>query len=83
MGIESIEAEVKSGLHRFDEESLTDERVEEILSQYTDEGHNARYCLQNYKKLVSESVNIPVIASGGAGCLKDFYDAFTSGKADA
>ncbi len=56
VGIESIEAEVKSGLHRFDEESLTDERVEEILSQYTNEGHNARYCLQNYKKLVSESV---------------------------
>ena len=37
----------------------------------------------NLTKLVSESVNIPVIASGGAGCLKDFYDAFTSGKADA
>ena len=37
----------------------------------------------NLTKLVSESVNIPVIASGGAGCLQDFYDAFTSGKADA
>ena len=37
----------------------------------------------NLTKLVSESVNIPVIASGGAGCLKDFYDAFTSSKADA
>ena len=26
---------------------------------------------------------IPVIASGGAGCMKDFLDAFTEGKADA
>ncbi|WP_050698225.1 imidazole glycerol phosphate synthase subunit HisF [Anaeromassilibacillus senegalensis] len=32
---------------------------------------------------VSESVNIPVIASGGAGKLEHFYDAFTEGKADA
>ena len=55
-GLESIEAEVKAGLCRFDEDSLTDEKVEEFLSLYTNEGHNARYCLQNYKKLVSESV---------------------------
>ena len=26
---------------------------------------------------------IPVIASGGAGCQRDFLDAFTQGKADA
>jgi len=32
---------------------------------------------------VSESVDIPVIASGGAGKLEHFYDAFTVGKADA
>ena len=34
-------------------------------------------------KAVSEKVNIPVIASGGAGALEHFYDAFTEGKADA
>lgn len=28
-------------------------------------------------------MNIPVIASGGAGALEHFYDAFTEGKADA
>ncbi len=33
-------------------------------------------------KAVSESVGIPVIASGGAGKLEHFYDAFTAGKAD-
>lgn len=34
-------------------------------------------------RLVSESVNIPVIASGGAGKMSDFKDVLTIGKADA
>lgn len=34
-------------------------------------------------RAVSESVGIPVIASGGAGSLSHFLDAFTKGKADA
>lgn len=34
-------------------------------------------------KAVSEAVNIPVIASGGAGEPKHILDALTSGKADA
>jgi cyclase len=33
--------------------------------------------------LISENVNIPVIASGGAGKIVHLYDAFTKGKADA
>ncbi|MCD4779394.1 MAG: imidazole glycerol phosphate synthase subunit HisF [Candidatus Omnitrophica bacterium] len=32
---------------------------------------------------VSKAVNIPVIASGGAGKLQDFYDVFAETKADA
>ena len=32
---------------------------------------------------VSESISIPVIASGGAGTMAHFYDVFTTGKADA
>ena len=32
---------------------------------------------------VSERVSIPVIASGGAGAMEDFYDTLTEGKADA
>ncbi|MCR9289830.1 MAG: imidazole glycerol phosphate synthase subunit HisF [Bacteroidetes bacterium] len=32
---------------------------------------------------VSQSVSIPIIASGGAGSSEDFYDVFTKGKADA
>ena len=34
-------------------------------------------------RTISENVNIPVIASGGAGTKQHFYDALTEGKADA
>ncbi len=34
-------------------------------------------------RAVAEAVNIPVIASGGAGRLEDFYSVLTEGKADA
>ncbi len=34
-------------------------------------------------KLISETLEIPVIASGGAGTLDHFYEIFTKGKADA
>ena len=34
-------------------------------------------------RAVSESVNVPVIASGGAGKIEDFAEAFEAGKADA
>ncbi len=44
-------------------------------------------CKKGYEltltNLVSSSVKIPVIASGGAGSMDDFYDAFTKGNADA
>ncbi len=32
---------------------------------------------------LNDILSIPVIASGGAGSYKDFYDVFTIGKADA
>ena len=34
-------------------------------------------------RVISEKVNIPVIASGGAGKMEHFYDAVVKGKADA
>ena len=34
-------------------------------------------------RIISEQVNIPVIASGGAGTKAHFYDTLTEGKADA
>ncbi|MEG1879926.1 MAG: HisA/HisF-related TIM barrel protein, partial [Oscillospiraceae bacterium] len=42
----------------------------------------AGYDIELTKK-VSESVSIPVIASGGAGTMEHFKDALTNGKADA
>lgn len=32
---------------------------------------------------IAETVDIPVIASGGAGTKEHFYDTLTEGKADA
>ncbi len=37
----------------------------------------------NLTKAIAESVNVPVIASGGAGKMEDFYEVFTDGLADA
>jgi len=34
-------------------------------------------------RAVSEAVNVPVIASGGAGTMQHFVDVFREGKADA
>jgi cyclase len=34
-------------------------------------------------KRISEEVNVPIIASGGAGTMEHFADAFIEGKADA
>lgn len=55
----------------------------EILFTSMDhDGTNRGFACEATAK-ISESLNIPVIASGGAGKLGDFYDAFALGKADA
>ena len=33
--------------------------------------------------MIADNVNVPVIASGGAGSMEDFYDGIVSGRADA
>lgn len=53
-----------------------------LLTSMDTDGVKGGYEL-NLTRLVNENVNIPVIASGGAGSMEDFYDAFTKGKADA
>ncbi len=53
-----------------------------LLTSMDRDGTKVGYDLEITRK-ISESVNIPVIASGGAGSMKDFADAFTDGKADA
>ena len=37
----------------------------------------------NLTSKIAKSVNVPVIASGGAGTMEHFYDVFTKGFADA
>lgn len=53
-----------------------------LLTSMDKDGTKDGYDLESLA-LVSSSVNIPVIASGGAGNLHHLYDAFTIGKADA
>lgn len=53
-----------------------------LLTSMDEDGQKKGYDIA-LTRAVSERVNIPVIASGGAGALEHFYDAFTEGKADA
>jgi cyclase len=53
-----------------------------LLTSMDCDGTKSGYDLDLTGK-VSESVRIPVIASGGAGTMEHFYDAVTKGKADA
>ncbi len=53
-----------------------------LLTSMDCDGQKQGYDLE-LTRAVSESVGIPVIASGGAGALVHFKDAFTLGKADA
>lgn len=53
-----------------------------LLTSMDADGTKAGYDLELTRQ-ISERVSVPVIASGGAGSKKDFYDALTIGKADA
>ena len=53
-----------------------------LLTSMDCDGTKAGYDIE-LTRAVSETVSIPVIASGGAGTVDHFYDAVTAGKADA
>ncbi len=53
-----------------------------LLTSMDRDGTKAGYDLE-LTRAIAEAVTIPVIASGGAGQPADFYDALTTGKADA
>ena len=55
---------------------------EVLLTSMDRDGTKAGYDLE-LTRAAAEAVNIPVIASGGAGCMQDFADVLTEGKADA
>src|SRR3989338_2074997 len=63
--------------------SVEDMGAGEILLTSMDmDGTKDGYDIDLTRKF-SENLNIPIIASGGAGNLEHIYDAFTKGKADA
>ena len=53
-----------------------------LLTSMDADGQLAGYDLE-LTRAISEAVEVPVIASGGAGDLDHLYQAFTDGKADA
>lgn len=53
-----------------------------LLTSMDCDGQKKGYDIE-LTRAVSESVGVPVIASGGAGEKSHFYDAFTDGRADA
>lgn len=53
-----------------------------LLTSMDADGTQAGYD-NELNRAVSDAVNIPVIASGGAGTLEHLYDAVTQGRADA
>ena len=53
-----------------------------LLTSMDCDGTKAGYDIE-LTRTIAENVSIPVIASGGAGNMEHFYDAFTEGKADA
>jgi cyclase len=53
-----------------------------LLTSMDADGHCTGYDIE-LTRTISEAVNVPVIASGGAGNLEDLYLALSEGKADA
>lgn len=53
-----------------------------LLTSMDRDGTKRGYDLE-LTRAISQAVSIPVIASGGAGQLEHFYNAFTEGRADA
>ena len=53
-----------------------------LLTSMDCDGTKAGYDIE-LTRAVAKAVSVPVIASGGAGTLEHFYDALTTGEADA
>lgn len=73
MGIDAVEWAMKA-------EELGAGEI--LLTSMDGDGTKAGYDLALTRQ-ISENVSIPVIASGGAGTMEHFYEAFAEGKADA
>ena len=79
-----VGGKVPTKINLFDWAKEVEQRgAGEILFTSMDhDGTKAGFANEALARL-SEAVNIPIIASGGAGKVEHFIDTFTSGKADA
>src|SRR3989344_7228143 len=75
---------VKTDVKTIDWAKKTEElgAGEMLLTSMNNDGTKNGFA-NDITKLVSETINIPIIASGGAGKLEHFKDVFIEGKADA
>ena len=53
-----------------------------LLTSMNNDGTKDGFAI-DITKQISEAVNVPIIASGGAGTMEHFKNVFTNGKADA
>lgn len=79
-----VGGKVPTTLNLFDWAKEVEERGagEILFTSMDNDGTKDGFANEALARL-SESLNIPIIASGGAGCIQDFTDAFKIGKADA
>lgn len=75
---------VKSDLKTIDwaKEAVALGAGEILLTSMNNDGTKDGFAI-DITKQISEAVNVPVIASGGAGNMQHFKDIFENGKADA
>lgn len=75
---------VNTGLDAIEwiEEGVRRGAGEILLTSMDRDGTKSGYDIE-LTRLAAEAVNVPVIASGGAGKMSHFYDVLTEGKADA
>ncbi|MFT4610816.1 MAG: cyclase [Glaciecola sp.] len=75
---------ISTDLNLFDWAKEVEQRGagEILFTSMNNDGTKTGFANEALAKL-SETVNIPIIASGGAGTVQHFVDAFKNGKADA
>ncbi|MEW5675388.1 imidazole glycerol phosphate synthase subunit HisF [Flavobacterium enshiense] len=82
--VHSVGGKVATELNLFDWAKEVEQRgAGEILFTSMDHDGTKNGFADIALRTLSETVSIPVIASGGAGSIADFVSVFTNGKADA